>query len=44
MCSHGHSHNCAAEHIPEVPGDDVYRYDMVSYIDMEKVNIKNKND
>uniref|UniRef100_A0A1I7TBD1 PITH domain-containing protein n=1 Tax=Caenorhabditis tropicalis TaxID=1561998 RepID=A0A1I7TBD1_9PELO len=43
MCSHGHSHNCASEHIPEVPGDDVYRYDLVSYIDLEKVTTLNES-
>uniref|UniRef100_A0A8R1EE58 PITH domain-containing protein n=1 Tax=Caenorhabditis japonica TaxID=281687 RepID=A0A8R1EE58_CAEJA len=44
MCSHGHSHGgCGAEHIPEVGGDDVYRYDMVSYIDLDKVTTLNES-
>ncbi|CAP35645.1 Protein CBG18143 [Caenorhabditis briggsae] len=43
MCSHGHSHNCASEHIPEGSGDDVHRYDMVSYIDLDKVTTLNES-
>ncbi|CAI5445393.1 unnamed protein product [Caenorhabditis angaria] len=42
MCdSHGHSHDgCSHEAIPDIP--DVYRYDMCSHIDFDKVTVLNE--
>lgn len=43
MCDHGHSHgDCASESVTVEAAEDETQYNMVAFIDKDKVNVLNE--